>query len=68
MTGVYETINPKRGGGVVESCIILAIVGFVMYANVKGIKLTPEMGVLFGIVTGWLVGKNGKGVKKDGDK
>lgn len=63
-TGVVNTLHPKRGGGVLESFIIVAIIGFVMYANINGIKLTAEMATLFGIVVGWLVGKNGNGGAK----
>ena len=66
LAGVVNTLHPKRGGGVLESFLVVAIVGFAMYCNIKGIKLSAEMYTLFGIVTGWLVGKNGnKGSEKN---
>lgn len=58
--GVSETMNPKKGNGVVESIVILLIVISVIGMNVFGIKIDPIVASAFGLVAGYLFGNNSK--------
>lgn len=67
--GVMDTMHPLRGGGVVESAVVVVVVLFVLYANYAGVKLTPEVLNLFSLVLiwlGWKMKENSGGDKDNG--
>ena len=68
-SGLIKTIDPREGGGMVESVIMVAVVAFVIYANIKSMDLSPQMQSLFMIVSaalGYRIRENAE--KKDADQ
>jgi len=56
--GVLQTVNPKGGTNLTESCVVIIIVATVAYCSIKSIVLPPFFEVAFGTVLGWLFKRN----------
>lgn len=56
--GVSNTVNPKKGKGVIESIVILIITVSVIAMNILGIDIDPIVASSFGLVAGYLFGNN----------
>ena len=56
--GVSDTVNPKKGSGVIESIVILLIVISVIAMNILDIEIDPIVASSFGMVAGYLFGHN----------
>ena len=65
--GVTETLNPKKGNGVVESIVVLIIVVSVIAMNVTGITIDPIVASAFGLVAGYLFGNNTNAKEDDAE-
>lgn len=59
--GVGDTVNPKKGNGIVESIVVLVVVVSVIAMNIVGIKVDPIVASAFGLIVGFLFGNNAKG-------
>lgn len=52
--GVSDTVNPNKGGGPIESIVILIIVVSVIAMNIFAIEIDPIVASSFGLVAGYL--------------
>ena len=66
--GLFATLNPKGGRGIMESLIFLVLVGGVLFLNYKGIEINPSLDFIIKAFVGYMVGYNATKKIKEGAK
>jgi len=68
INAVKETLNPRGGGGVGETIIVLAVIISITVLSLYGREIPPAMMILVsaigGIIAGYKVGGNTKKIEK----
>lgn len=63
LQALKDTINPNGGHGMFEAIIAIvlaALVGGLIYLNIKGIEVSPTIEYVVTILLGYIVGTNKK--------